>query len=195
MYAHTVLPEQFAWCDWWTPARQGRSWFFHTRRELVAPPSHTVDFDTLDTGVAGLVGKLHGWNIPTWPSCEGHWFDPNRAKEMYAQLQKDAWSVQNTGLPLKHVETGKHIHFYSPRWHLPWPTWHSFFLDVSRGNGLGLVAFCPPQGHPLWNWNPNVRHVSVTHENIGPHPAVMVRVRSHGPNPQRACWEAVTRSL
>ena len=195
MDPRTVFPEEFAWKEWWTPARKGRSWFFHTPRQIVAHPSHTVEFETLDTGVSGLVGKLHGMDIPTWPSCEGHWFDPKRAREMYAQLQKDAQSIRTTGLPMKHVETGKQGYIYNPTWHLPWPTWHSFYTDASRGNGRGLVAFCPPADHRLWQWSPRARHTSITHEQIGPHRAVVVRVQSHGPKSQRACWEAVTRSL
>ena len=57
MDPRTVFPEQFAWKEWWTPARKGRSWFFHTPRQMVAPPSHTVEFETLDTGVSGTGGK------------------------------------------------------------------------------------------------------------------------------------------
>lgn len=195
MDPRTVFPERFAWCEWWRPLRSGRPWYYHTPRQMVAPPSVTVDYETLDPGVAGLVGKLHGWRIPTWPTCEGHWFDPRLAHSMYEQLREDERAIRESGLHLEHVETGKKVVYYNPTWALPWPRWHSFFYSVSRGNGLGLVAFCPPDGHPLWSWNPHVPHAAVTHEPIGLHRAVVVRVRSQGPGLQRACWEAVTRSL
>jgi len=195
MDPRTIFPEQFAWCDWWRPVRDGRPWYYHTPRQLVAEPSLTVDYNTLDKGVAGLVGKLHGYQIPTWPTCEGHWFEPGLAHGMFEQIKQDEHAIRSRGLQMEHTETGQRVVYYNPTWHTMWPTWHSFFRDVSRGNGLGLVAFCPPEGHSLWNWKPAVPHTSVTHESIGPHRAVIVRVRSRGPSTQRACWEALNRSL
>lgn len=195
MDPRTVFPEQFAWCDWWRPLRGGRPWYYHTPRQMVAPPSLSVDYNTLDTGVARLVGKLHGFKVPTWPTCEGHWFEPRLAREMFDQIKSDEHTIRTRGLRMEHVETGKRVIYYNPTWHTMWPTWHSFLRDVSRGNGLGLVACCPPEGHSLWNWNPRVPHTSVTHEYIGPHRAVFVRVRAGEPTTQRACWEALNRSL
>jgi hypothetical protein len=170
MDPRTVLPEGFAWQEWWQPLRPGRPWFFHTPRQMVAAPSLQVDYDTLDVGVAGLVGKLHGMGIPTWPSCEGHWFEPTLA-------------------------TGQRVVYYNPTWTLPWAGEHSFFLDVSRGNGAGLVAFSPPAGHPLWSWRPRGEGVCSLHCQIGLHPAVLLQVRTANPSAQRRCWEAVTRKL
>jgi len=195
MDPRTVFPEEFAWKEWWRPIREGRPWYYHTPRQMVALPSHTVDYNTLDKGVAGLVGKLHGYGVPTWPTCGGHWFAPEMAHEMFEQVKHDEHSIQTRGLPMEHTETRKRVVYYNPTWHTPWSGWHSFYHDASRGNGLGLVAFCPAEGSPLWRWSPRVPHTSVTHEPIGLHRAVVVRVRSSGPSTQRDCWESITRSM
>lgn len=195
MDPRTVLPEGFAWQEWWQPLRSGRPWFFHTPRQMVAAPSLRVDYDTLDVGVAGLVGKLHGMGIPTWPSCEGHWFEPTLARDMYAQLLVDERAIRHRGLHFKHTETGKRVVYYNPTWTLPWAGEHSFFLDVSRGNGAGLVAFSPPAGHPLWSRFPRVEGACPRFGQIGLHPAVLLQVRTANPSAQRRCWEAVTRKL
>ncbi|MCH9837231.1 hypothetical protein K0U83_16315, partial [bacterium] len=175
MDPRTVFPEQFAWKEWWRPLREGRPWYYHTPRQMAAPPSHTVDYNTLDKGVAGLIGKLHGYGVPTWPTCEGHWFEPQPAREMFEQIQRDEHAIQTRGLQMEHTETGQRVVYYNPTWHTKWNGWHSFYHDVSRGNGLGLVAFSPPEGSSLWRWSPNVRYVTARKEAIGPHQAIVVR--------------------
>ena len=58
---------------WWTPEREGRPWFYWTRRDPSEPVGSTeVDEDELDDAVRPLVGWClsRGWR--TTPSCEGH---------------------------------------------------------------------------------------------------------------------------
>lgn len=195
MDPRTVYPESFAWCEWWQPLRPGRPWFYHQPRQLVASPSLTVDYATLDPGVAGLVGKLHGYGVPTWPTCDGHWFSESSGRAMFADLQRDAAAIRSSGLVFKHTETGQRVSYYNPSWRLPWEGWHSFFQSVSRGNGRGLVAFSPPEGSALWSWRPRLAGVRVDHAWIGAHPAVLCRVQTSSPSSQRTAWDTLTRTL
>lgn len=58
---------------WWTPEREGRPWFYWTRRDPNEQiGSEEVNEDELDDAVRPIVMRCLGQGWRTTPSCEGH---------------------------------------------------------------------------------------------------------------------------
>jgi hypothetical protein len=131
---------------WWTPVREGRPWFYWTRREPSDPVGSTeVDEGELDDAVRPIVTWCLGRGWRTTPSCEGHFVgtgdDDDGVREAMRQIASDGARIRAGTLEFEDAETGDRIR---PRI----PTWkgtdvRGALRQVVDNNGRGCVGFVP----------------------------------------------------
>ncbi|NBQ99703.1 MAG: hypothetical protein EBT79_05045 [Actinobacteria bacterium] len=130
---------------WWTPVREGRPWFYWTRRDPSEPVGSTeVDEEELDDAVRPLVMWCleRGWR--TTPSCEGHFVgtsDDDDVEEALRRVTSDAARIREGTLEFEDTETGDRV-----RPHIPWwvgPDLRATHRQVVANNGVGCMGFVP----------------------------------------------------
>jgi len=178
---------------WWTPVRDGRPWFYWTRRDPSEPVGSTeVDDGELDDAVRPLVLWCldRGWR--TTPSCEGHFVgvhgDDDGVEEAVGRMVSDAALLRRGALELEDAETGERIRPRIPGWVGPDPD------DTRRrlvaNNGRGCVGFVTPD---VRDWS----HLSVPGwvEVRVDGPLVLVLTRARTPEQVAPLWAEVGRRL
>ena len=130
---------------WWVPEREGRPWFFWTRRDPSEPVgSDDVDESELDNAVRPLVMWClsRGWH--TTPSCEGHFVGTSAddgVGEALRHLSDDGRRIRAGTLTLRDSETEERLRPHIPAWVGPNPE------DTRRlaieNNGYGCMGFVP----------------------------------------------------
>jgi hypothetical protein len=195
---HTVQPDDFAAKNWWTPLRSGPVWYYHTERRFDIKPSLHVNPETLDRELVSLVRALHRSGIPTWPSCAGHWWDPDQTRPIYSRLLTDATEIQQQGLWFTHTETGSYYQYRNQDYYVPWRSYEHFHQEVSGGNGQGYLAFSPPVEHSLWRWPEGLGAtgpVAVKKLDLYGIPSLVIKVEASTPEEQAQCWGLLSRSV
>jgi hypothetical protein len=176
---------------WWTPERDGRPWFYWTRRDPSEPfGSDEVDEDELDDAVRPIVTWClsRGWR--TTPSCEGHFVgnDEDGIDEAIRLMRTDGRRLRSGTLTLVDSETEERIRPHIPTWVGPDPT--RTRQESVRNNGRGCVGFVPTVDG---DWSRVAVPGWVTVRTEGP--LVLVLVHARSPEQVAPLWRAVARKL
>lgn len=131
---------------WWTPVRDGRPWFYWTRRDPSEPVGSTeVDEGELDDAVRPIVEWCldRGWR--TTPSCEGHFVgtgdDDDGVGGALRMVAADGERIRAGTLEFEDSETGDRIRPRIPTW--VGPDVRETRRRVVDNNGRGCVGFVP----------------------------------------------------
>lgn len=177
---------------WWTPVRDGRPWFYWTKRDPNEPlGSMEIDEDELDDAVRPIVMWClnRGWR--TTPSCEGHFVgvgDDDAADgvdEALRLIAQDRKQIRAGTLTLEDSETKDRIRPHIPNW--IGPDVKQTNRQVIANNGHGCMGFIPNEPHD-WarlNFAPGLVEV----HTIGP----MVQILTHARTPDQVneLWGAI----
>ena len=176
---------------WWTPDREGRPWFYWTRREpSESVGSEDVDEEELDDAVRPIVTWClsRGWR--TTPSCEGHFVgnEEDGIDEALRLLVEDGRRLRERTLTLVDAETEERIRPYIPSWVGPDP--QETRRQAISNNGRGCVGFVPTVGS---DWSRIAVPGWITVRKEGP----LVLVLTHARTPEQVAplWGEVYRRL
>ena len=189
----SFVPMEFAHqLRWWAPVREGRPWFYWTRRDPSEPLGSTeVDEDELDDAVRPIVVWCldRGWR--TTPSCEGHFVgtsDDDGVDEALRHLVEDGRRLREGTLTLRDAETERTVRPHIPSWVGVDP--RATRRQVVENNGCGCVGFVPDVGRD-WSRLAIPRLVEV--RTVGPLVQVLTRART--PEQVAPMWAEVGRRL
>lgn len=177
---------------WWMPEREGRPWFYWTRREPSEQfGSFDVDESELDDAVLPLVMWClsRGWR--TTPSCEGHFVgtsEDDGVGEALRHLSSDGRKLREGTLTLRDSETEERIRPHIPLWVGPDPA--ETRRSSIENNGRGCMGFVPTvEG----DWSRIAIPGLVTVRYDGP--LVIVQTLAKSPGQVAPLWSAVGRKL
>ena len=124
----------------WYKSPYHTDWYYHVPRKS---GSGSDDFkrlgDTIDPCMSSLVEKFHMMNIPTMPSCQGHYHSDEEIIRKFISLTSDAEKIRSKGLKLQCVETGDCIVLMDSEWRLPW-SMNEFVRLVSKTSETGYLG-------------------------------------------------------
>jgi len=138
------------------------SWyyFFPVDRTYELPRSSTF-YKTLDQDLFKVVKLLHANNIPTTPSCSGHFDSPDHYVEIYKKLLDNARRINSEGVILSNPETSLRYFYKNENYSLPW-NMETFVNRSMDYQTKGVLGFKDPSGmyHNLLNRNFDSSHDS-----------------------------------
>ena len=84
-------------------------------------PKNPRDFlKTLDKELIAPVSYLHSLNVPTTPSCSGHFNDPKEYEKIYHSLQNEEKKIRSIGVEFKDPEDDSKFFLKNKKYELPW---------------------------------------------------------------------------
>jgi hypothetical protein len=160
-----VPVERFNDYRWWEPQRFHKSprWFYGFPAQNHHRVASSARLDTVDKQLRPLVALCQQNNIPTLPSCAGH-FPPERAlKALYLGIKRDSAWVRGHGLTLRCSESGTIKVYRNPTWSLP--PYEKWAKPIRKANGSGRIGFVfsdtDPRVIPLIQSLRNIERVNV----------------------------------
>jgi hypothetical protein len=130
----------------WLKPIQGGSWYYFKPSNRGFSTDLPKNFyKTLDEKFKKIVPYLHNHNIPTTPSCTGHFKGTDVFNNIYDDLTNQKSLIRDNGIVLKDPETEKKYMYHYPNYDLPWD--RDFFIEKSsryqRKGCLGLIINDP----------------------------------------------------
>ncbi len=104
----------------WLLSLEKPDWYYFLPKKNTGAIKNKGFLKTVDRPLRSLVRYLHRKGIKTTPSCSGHHFSERNLEKIYDNLEHDKAAIQNGGLHLKDVETGKIYLFSDKDYLLPW---------------------------------------------------------------------------
>jgi hypothetical protein len=121
----------------WLRAASGWYYFFEYEQTYKIPTDSSF-YDTIDPQILPIIKFLHSKEIPTTPSCEGHFYDEKHYKRLYNKLQKETYLIRIKGLTIKN-ESFK-CKYGNRHYTLPW-TESEFIKKVLIYQTTGVLGF------------------------------------------------------
>jgi hypothetical protein len=174
---------------WWTPEREGRPWFYWTRRDPNEQiGSEEVNEDELDDAVRPIVMRCldQGWR--TTPSCEGHFVGnaEDGIDQALRLLVEDGRRLREGTLTLVDSETEEKITPRIPGWVGPEPA--RTRRESIQNNGQGCIGFVPTERRD-WSRMAIPGWVKVLQDG----PLVLVLTHARSPEQVAPLWGEVWR--
>jgi hypothetical protein len=104
----------------WLLSLEKPDWYYFLPKKNTDTINNKGFLKTVDRPLRSLVRYLHRKGIKTTPSCSGHHFSERNLEKIYDNLEQDKAAIQDGGLQLKDVETGKIYLFSDKNYSLPW---------------------------------------------------------------------------
>lgn len=117
---------------------QSQWYYFNECEQEYKLPTSKIFYQGIDPQLLPILKYLHSKNIPTTPSCEGHFYNRKYYKKLYAKLCKDAELIKTVGIILE-KEDYTH-HYIDPNYIIPW-TESEFLQQVSTYQTNGVLGF------------------------------------------------------
>ena len=138
---HHVPVERFNDYRWWEPQRFHKSprWFYGFPAQNHHRVASSARLDTVDRHLRPLVSLCQQKNIPTLPSCAGHFPPEKTLRALYLGIKRDSTWVRGHGLTLRCSESGTIKVYRNPVWSLP--TYEKWAIPIRKANGSGRIGF------------------------------------------------------
>jgi len=132
-----VPHEDFYKYKWLLPKGKKSKWYYAKESNgIYQIPTSKGFLDSVDVELREAVRCLHEMNIPTTPSCSGHFYKEDYYEDVYKDLLKECQSINSTGLELIDPETEEISFIKDKSYKIPW-NMKSF---VERGIGHGHIG-------------------------------------------------------
>lgn len=121
----------------WLRAASGWYYFFEYKQDYKVPTDSSF-YDTIDPQILPIIKFLHSKEIPTTPSCQGHFYNEEYYKRLYSKLQKETDLIRTKGLTIKN-ESFK-CRYGNKHYTLPWVE-KTFIQQVLVYQTTGVIGF------------------------------------------------------
>ena len=96
-------------------------WYYFKEQKRPYTIPEYFNYSLLDKELLSLIIFLHKKNIPTTPSCSGHFFPEEYFIELYQKIKIEEHLIKSTGLKLKNIETQEIINFQDENYRFIYP--------------------------------------------------------------------------
>ena len=139
LYPDLIPHEKFHKGIWLSTPKTPWYYFLHKDRDYTLPQNPKF-YSTLDDSIKPIVHLLHKNNIPTTPSCSGHFYSKEHYIPTYNSLLNNQKLINNDGVILKDDETNKNYFYQNKNYKLPW-TKDEFLDKITRYQLKGVLGF------------------------------------------------------
>lgn len=140
------IPHQDFHKGYWLNINEPNPWyyFFPAQRSFQIPNNKEF-YSSVDKELLNIIKLLHQSNIPTTPSCSGHFSSPEYYEKLYQRLKQNELKIKSEGVILNNKETGKRYFYKNPNYSLPWDL-NSFVEGSLDYQTKGVIGFTDPSG-------------------------------------------------
>ena len=96
-------------------------WYYFKEQKRPYTIPEYFNYSLLDKELLSLIIFLHKKNIPTTPSCSGHFFPEEYFIELYQKIKIEEHLIRSVGLELKNIETQEIINFKDKNYRFTYP--------------------------------------------------------------------------
>jgi hypothetical protein len=123
-----------------------KSWYYRVENDDPLQVSKNPFFiETVDPYLKNTVRYLMGNEIPTTPSCTGHFDMGNDSYlKIYQDLLRDSESIKKEGIKFEDPETGKVSEYKNSDYRLPWDE-KSFLERIKENSKFGVIGIFDPK--------------------------------------------------
>jgi hypothetical protein len=120
-------------------------WYFFlkTNRDFEIPNSPTF-YESVDECILPTIKKLHSYDIPTTPSCSGHFEDKKYYSDIYNQLRDFEFNLRK-GEILHDDENDRKFYYENGNYKLPWQK-NEFLSKIIDYQKKGVIGFVDNDG-------------------------------------------------
>lgn len=164
---------------------QSQWYYFNQCEQEYKLPTSKVFYEGIDTQLLPIVKYLHSKNIPTTPSCEGHFYNRKYYKKLYTKLCKDSELIKTVGIIL---ENDKYTHLYvDQNYTIPW-TESEFLQQVSTYQTNGVLGFVDNYSK-YYNIlrKQQIENIKISHDD----PVTLIQVKSTNNTEMCTNWNAI----
>lgn len=140
--AEYVPPDVMQAVRWFVPVRSGQLWYYFTERLRFFEGSTSTSLALVDPLLRPIIAALNERNIPTLPSCQGHFWDEDEFETLYVQLQLDEHIIRTSGLLVRDLETQQVLNYKDV--HYTAPDKHNLKMRMLCDSGYGYFSFALP---------------------------------------------------
>lgn len=139
-----VPHEDFYKYKWLLPKGKKSKWYYAKESNgIYQIPTSERFLDSVDAELKESVRYLHEMDIPTTPSCSGHFYKENYYEDVYNDLIKECQSINSTGLELIDPETEEISFIKDQTYKIPWN--RKSFIERGIGHGhIGTIGLFDP---------------------------------------------------
>jgi len=116
-----LIPQRDFHKGHWLNIDEQNPWyyFFPAKRSFRLPASRAF-YKTLDPSLVSTVKLLHSKEIPTTPSCSGHFYNSDYYYSTYLKLIENGNKIREEGIVLHNPETATKYFYRNTNFVLPW---------------------------------------------------------------------------
>ena len=96
-------------------------WYYFKEQERPYNIPEFFNYSLLDKDLLSLVIFLHKKNIPTTPSCSGHFLSEDYFTDLFQKIKIEEHLIRSVGLELKNIETQETIKFKDEKYTFVYP--------------------------------------------------------------------------
>lgn len=119
LYPDLIPHEKFHKGIWLSTPKTPWYYFLTTKRDYQLP-NNSYFYMNVDENLKPIVHLLHKNNIPTTPSCSGHFYSKDYYSPTYDSLVSNQKLINNNGVVFNDEETGKKYFYQNKNYNLPW---------------------------------------------------------------------------
>ncbi len=139
LHADFLPPDMSQLVRWWVPVRTGKNWFYYNTVETLPPGVTNTPLIYVDPYLRPIVSALNDVGIPTFASCQGHFWTWEEFDLLYEQLLSDRDMIRNEGLLVRDLISDEVIMHRDVKYDLP-PK-DKMWSELKSFEGFGHFAF------------------------------------------------------
>lgn len=135
-----LIPQEDFHKGFWLQSNISPWYFFYEKPRTYFLPEENSFYKTVDKDLLPIVKLLHGYNIPTTPSCSGHIMSKNHYVDLYKTIDEVKNHITKNGVVLKNPETERKFFYQNKNYNLPWE--EEEFVDLMDNyQKRGVIGF------------------------------------------------------
>lgn len=139
LHADFLPPDMSQLVRWWVPVRTGKNWFYYTTSETLPPGVTNTPLIYVDPYLRPIVTALNDAGLPTFASCQGHFWTWEEFVVLYEQLVCDRDLIRGEGLLVRDLISDEVVMHQDAAYSLP--SREKMWSDLKSFEGFGHFAF------------------------------------------------------
>ena len=139
LHADFLPPDMSQLVRWWVPVRSGKNWFYYSAADTLPPGVTNTPLIYVDPYLRPIVSALNDVGIPTFASCQGHFWTWEEFVVLYDQLVFDRSLIRGEGLLVRDLISDQVIMHQDPTYDIP--ARDRMWAELKSFEGFGHFAF------------------------------------------------------